>query len=1001
MRYCAAVVLLVLAAGSASATQDPAELLERINAGVLEPDRAVALSSVEIGLGPATLNVEQAVLIPAAAVAGRSAEFVLVGDAHFRISAPNSLEASQLRLFTGREALDVEVHRAVLALASDSSVHGLMVRQPTEPVEDADLGRAEDLYREWLESPGRRGYHVDWSLLKDALGDAAFADFSAIWCETAELGRFHLVIDPNEIEQVTIGQFVPYAQSDIEAYRQEKSIRRMQWYGWYVDWRPEDVGYWDVWMSQSLREVDGVVLPGNEGFEPEHYDITAEITDPGLGFSGRAAIDLRAVQSGRRAVDLRLFPDLRVWRVTDGSGDELFFDQSLGLVTVALPRSTEIGELLRLNVDYGGPLLLEHDPGVFTLRASTFWYPHAGTRDRATYDVTIWRPKKYGLFATGRLTDSGEDNRAAWERRELRSASKRFTFEIGKYKTYEASTGGVDILVAIPETDPPIRKEYGRRLVEATRQAVKYMQLRFGDYPTDTLTVVRTERRFSQGSPGFVTLARQWSWGFVPEPVAYTLARELAYTWWGNLVGLESYRDQWLREALADYLAELFVDSHYRGREWPLFQNDIHESLLQLANNGRPIGSLGPVVLGRRLDSSLSDDAVHDIIHGKSGSVVRMLAEEIGPARFLRHVDEMTQQWVGRVVDTELFVRELELRSDRDLASFAEQFIYGTDIPRLFCTYDILPDENKWIVRGKLDLHVPSPKTFTLQPTDNGGWDVVVDRQEPADLSGWKFELPVFVGHGQPEPVGGPKTWRSRASTAVDGLRGTVTVRGRESNFVIPSDKRPTLVRFNPENRALCVVFDETTRPTYALSQRARALSVAGRLAEADEMFAKALAADDRDRRARSKSPSEPQEALVRALAYLDQAHLLLDLDRDDEASVAMARGRKTFLPVDRYEIDPSVWLVDARIQLRAGRFGKAYSQLRKALHLEFLQRADESLADAVRRVAFRPGVVGDGRAYAMLAVAAHHTGREAVCQRATQEAIRRQADMAALIAAH
>ena len=36
---------------------------------------------------------------------------------------------------------------------------------------------------------------------------------------------------------------------------------------------------------------------------------------------------------------------------------------------------------------------------------------------------------------------------------------------------------------------------------------------------------------------------------------------EVAHQWWGNVVGWSSYRDQWINESIAEYLALLFADS--------------------------------------------------------------------------------------------------------------------------------------------------------------------------------------------------------------------------------------------------------------------------------------------------------------------------------------------------------------------------------------------------------------------------------------------------------
>ena len=40
---------------------------------------------------------------------------------------------------------------------------------------------------------------------------------------------------------------------------------------------------------------------------------------------------------------------------------------------------------------------------------------------------------------------------------------------------------------------------------------------------------------------------------------------EVAHQWWGNVVGWDNYRDQWLTEGLANYIALLGADADKPG----------------------------------------------------------------------------------------------------------------------------------------------------------------------------------------------------------------------------------------------------------------------------------------------------------------------------------------------------------------------------------------------------------------------------------------------------
>ena len=77
------------------------------------------------------------------------------------------------------------------------------------------------------------------------------------------------------------------------------------------------------------------------------------------------------------------------------------------------------------------------------------------------------------------------------------------------------------------------------------------------------------------------------------------------------------------------------------------------------------------------------------------------------------------------------------------------------------------------------------------------------------------------------------------------------------------------------------------------------------------------------------------------------------------------------------------------------------YDRLSQLLYLYFRQREDESTAEQLRRIRFARGVRRGGDAYAMLAVAAHHTGHEPVCELARKEAALQRVDVEALEALH
>ena len=169
---------------------------------------------------------------------------------------------------------------------------------------------------------------------------------------------------------------------------------------------------------------------------------------------------------------------------------------------------------------------------------------------------------------------------------------------------------------------------------------LEFLQATFGDLGYEELTFVTTPRGFSQSLQGLVTLsalmmsdAEEFQRAGFTDPRT-VVAHEIAHQWWGHRVTWVHDRDQWLSEALADYSAELYAREglgDLGGWDSPT-EGWLSEVLRPAASLS--VFELGPVVLGDRLNSSLSSNAYVPIVYKKGAVVVQMLAGLIGTDRF-------------------------------------------------------------------------------------------------------------------------------------------------------------------------------------------------------------------------------------------------------------------------------------------------------------------------------------------------------------------------------
>lgn len=158
------------------------------------------------------------------------------------------------------------------------------------------------------------------------------------------------------------------------------------------------------------------------------------------------------------------------------------------------------------------------------------------------------------------------------------------------------------------------------------------------------------------------------STSFVDKNYVNVNAHEMAHQWFGNLVTEKSGDHHWLHEGFATYYAylaeqHLFGDDHFY---WKLY-----ETLTQLKNQ-----------TDKEEGQSLLDPKASSLTFYEKGAwALFMLKSEIGEVAFKKGIKNYLEKFEFKNVTVDDFLKEMELASGKNLASFRSAWLENKDFP--------------------------------------------------------------------------------------------------------------------------------------------------------------------------------------------------------------------------------------------------------------------------------------------------------------------------------
>jgi hypothetical protein len=731
---------------STASDQSPHELYDALNALHLDPATTYQLSTanrIELRRGDVQIYFEEGKFVFFAPINGRITGFVFSGRGHALAFPRDLVEKQQMAHFLGAPVLDQEFHSAYVRFTDNAADELLRQFQAANliPQSDTAFASLSDQFVA-LSNPSQ-----SLRILEDRLSQNPKPYFYAA-LEGLEIGPFDFLFDPQRREQVLLGQ------------------RR----------KSGNFSFYDVWASYS---VPGIVPPEVQ-FRALDYTIDTTVM-PDNSLDATASIHVRSNIAGERILAFQLSRALHADSVTDAQGKPLAYFQNEGMnlqersvrgndyIQIVLPQPAQKGQEFTLRFHYRGNVIENAGNGVLFVGARESWYPHLGDQaDFASYDLTMRWPRHLKLVATGAKIDeqsTGEFRVGHWQSvKPLAIAG----FNLGEYastsiagaaRTIElyanrqleqALSNRLDTINpgALPAIDvpyglpgarnrvamqplPPSPADALKTLARDIDSSIHFYETFSGPFPFRTLSVSQIPGAFGQGWPGLLYLS---TFSFLSPEAQHRAGlssagqqaftdivpyHEVAHQWWGNVVGWSSYRDQWIDEAIANYLALLFADgrkpSEHALRVWlERYRKQLEE---KIPGTEIPVDKIGALAIGNRLNSSKSPAGFENVIYSKGSWVIHMLREMLRQPgskdpdeRFVALLRTLSAKYAYRALSTEDLQHEVEavmtpamdLEGGRSMEWFFEQWVRGTGIPHYRVEFSTHHTEKGELVRGKL-----------------------------------------------------------------------------------------------------------------------------------------------------------------------------------------------------------------------------------------------------------------------------------------------------------
>ncbi|MBN2383435.1 hypothetical protein JXQ70_11180 [bacterium] len=637
---------------------------------------------------------------------GTVATLIFEGEGEFQLTIPDPIEIDQLRRFSGDEALTVlHEHFDKLIIATSEPLPFALPQLAGAPRYTVNKDARKNMDR-WL-----RDVYFDSFVRLISARLSPHDQYFVADMDTKHYGWLRYEFDAQRQEEIHLMKLQKtntFLEIWISLDQQKDRL---------PSGRPSPIRheFWDIIqtdLSLDVLEKSDKERQGWSRTKPRAAEFKAIVT-------------LKNMVPDQAGLLLYLHPLAKVTSVTDQTGHPLSFIRNpIGEHYTSIKKEIHESSLLiilptPLPLNQTMSVTIEYNRDILNYASGRFWYPTIKycIEDEHMAKISIKMPADFEFRSVGKRVEERLDVDGKFCVWQTEKPVRAVGFTFGKnYQEHrvplqdgsmEVISFGRDLRLGSGQ----IMKKVGQDIADS----LAFFQKRFDlKLPFQTLYASSIASPYGQAFDGFLHLSEYTYMSEHPGASELFRAHEAAHQFWGLMVSFDSYRDQWLSEALAEYSAMLFIqdtmpDKKYFEEIIAVYQAELTSSLKgALSKFARPWNikfhpaerkRIGPVAVGFRASPAEIPQAYFIQSYHKGAYIIHMirmiLQQETGnDTLFFTILADFLKTFKGKSATTDDFCSTIESNTNHDWHWFFDQWVNQNFIPVYAWHYSVSDNKN-------------------------------------------------------------------------------------------------------------------------------------------------------------------------------------------------------------------------------------------------------------------------------------------------------------------